>query len=222
MNDPRPRLAILGGAGKFGSGMAFCWAHAGYSVVLGSRDAARAARVADELNAQLGSQLVSGTDNLQAARQGEVVVLSVPYAAQRAAADEVRSALEGKILVDVTVPLVTGAVTRVQLPPEGSVVAALQRHLGPGVRVVSAFQNVSAAQLRDVDTDFECDVIVCSDDEPAAGVVVGLAQAAGLRGFYGGPLANSVAAEALSSVLIKINRTFHAHTAGIRIIGIPE
>lgn len=222
MTDNRPTLAILGGTGKEGGGLAFRWAHAGHKVILGSRSAEKAAQVAGELNTLLGRQMLSGADNLSAASDAEIIVLTVPYAAQKTTIDEVRAALAGKILIDVTVPLVPPKVNRVQLPSDGSAVESLQRHLGAGVRVVSAFQNVSAHHLKDLDHDVECDVLVCSDDKEAAEVGIGLAKAAGLRGFYAGPLANSVVAEALTSVLITINQRYKVPGAGIRITGVPE
>jgi NADPH-dependent F420 reductase len=222
MTDTRPTLAVLGGTGAEGSGLAFRWAHAGHKVILGSRSAEKAVQAAGELNALLGRQAVSGSDNLAAAREAEIVVLTVPYAAQRSTIEDVRTALVGKILIDVTVPLVPPKVSRVQLPADGSAVASLQKHLGPEVRVVSAFQNVSAHHLKDLHHDVECDVLVCSDDKEAAETAIGLAKAVGLRGIYAGPLANSVVAEALTSVLITINQRYKIPGAGIRITGIPD
>lgn len=174
------------------------------------------------LAAQSGGD-VTGAANAEAAAQGEVVVLAVPYAAQAALAEAVRPQLEGKILVDVTVPLVLPKVARVQLPGGGSAVEALQTRLGPGVRVVSAFQNVSAHQLSALGHEVECDVLVCGDDEAAREAVCELARGAGLRAWQAGVLANSAAAEALTSVLIFINKRYKVpQGAGIRITGIPD
>lgn len=222
MTDTRLTLAVLGGTGAEGGGLAFRWAHAGHKVILGSRAAEKAQKAAEELNKDLGRQVVSGADNLSAAQEAEVVILTVPYAAQRSTIEDVRSALAGKILIDVTVPLVPPKVSRVQLPADGSAVESLQKHLGPEVRVVSAFQNVSAHHLKDLDHEVECDVLVCSDDNEAAEVAIRLAKEAGLRGIYAGPLANSVVAEGLTSVLISINRRYKIPAAGIRITGIPD
>jgi hypothetical protein len=221
MSD-KPTLAVLGGTGAEGSGLAFRWAHAGYPVIIGSRSAERAQDGAGELNKLLGRDIVRGMDNLSAAREAQIVILTVPYAAQRPTITDVASALEGKILVDVTVPLVPPKVNRVQLPAEGSAVEAIQKMLGAGVRVVSAFQNVSAHHLKDLHHDVECDVLVAGDDIPAREQVIELANAVGLRGIHAGPLCNSVVAEALTSVLITINQRYKIPGAGIRITGLPE
>jgi NADPH-dependent F420 reductase len=220
MADGKPVLAILGGTGKEGSGLAARWAAAGYEVVIGGRDAARAQAVAAELAAEIPGAKISGADNGAAAAAGEIVVLTVPFAAQRPTALAVADALQGKILVDVTVPLVPPKVNRVQLPEGGSAVVALQKALGEGVRVVSAFQNISAHHLRDLDHDLDCDVLVASDDIAAREAVIALAKAARLRGFHAGPLCNSVVAEALTSVLISINQRYKVPSSGIRITGL--
>jgi NADPH-dependent F420 reductase len=217
-----PRLAILGGTGREGSGLAARWAHAGYAVTLGSRSAERAAAGAAALNELIGGDRIAGADNLAAAVGADIVVLTVPYSAQQSTVSEVRAALEGKILIDVTVPLVPPKVSRVQLPPEGSAVVAVQRLLGPGVRVVSAFQNVSAHHLKDLGHALDCDVLVCGDDRPACEAAIALAKAAGMRAWHAGPLANSVVSEGLTSVLIAINQRYKVASAGIRITGVPD
>lgn len=217
MNDRKPVIAILGGTGHEGGGLARRWARAGYPVVLGSRDAARAAETAAELPGE-----VSGTDNLAAATRGEIVVLAVPWSAQISTLKSVATALAGKILIDVTVPLVPPKVSRVQLPPEDSAVVAAQTLLGPEVKVVSAFQNISAHVLADDAASVDCDVLVCGDDEAARETVVKLAEVAGMRAFHAGPLANSVAAEALTSVLIFLNRRHKVPGSGIRITGLGD
>lgn len=222
LSNSLPTLAILGGTGNEGSGLAFRWGHGGHKVILGSRSSDKAMQVAEELNALLGRPMFRGADNLSAAKEADIVVLTVPYAAQKPTVIEVRDALEGKILVDVTVPLVPPKVSRVQLPPEGSAVEAVQRLLGPGVKVVSAFQNVSAHHLKDLDFQVDCDVLVAGDDKEACDIVIDLAKTAGLRAWHAGPLANSVVAEALTSVLISINRHYKVPSAGIRITGVPE
>ena len=214
------RIAVLGGTGKEGSGLAYRWALAGHEVVIGSRDAAKAAAGAVELNQLLdGKAVVRGASNLEAA-QAAVVVLTVPYAAQLATAQSVASQLNGKILVDVTVPLMPPKVDRVQLPNGESAVVALQRQLGATVKVVSAFQNVSATHLKDPAHKVDCDVLVCGDDADAREVVIGLAHDAGLRAWHAGVLANSIASEALTSVLIAINKRYKVAGSGLRITGI--
>ena len=216
-------IAVLGGSGKEGSGLAFRWAHAGHHVTIGSRDAAKAAAAAAELDTLLaGRATVKGTDNLSAARAAQLVVLAVPYAAQRETAMSVRDALEGKVLVDVTVPLAPPKVDRVQLPGAGSAVQQLQADLGAGVKVVSAFQNVSAVHLKDPSHPIDCDVLVCGDDADARELVVGLARDAGIAAWHAGVLANSAASEALTSVLIAINKRYKVPGSGIRITGLPR
>jgi NADPH-dependent F420 reductase len=218
----RTLIGILGGTGKEGSGLALRWALKGHEVIVGSRSAEKADAAAVELNRLLaGRGSVRGAVNREAAQAASVVVLAVPYEAQAATAEEVRNCLPGKILVDVTVPLAPPRVDSVQLPEGGSAVVALQRRLGSGVRVVSAFQNVSAVHLKDPDHKIECDVLVCSDDTEARATVVGLARDAGLRAWHAGPLANSVAAEALTSVLIAINKRYKVPASGIQITGVP-
>ena len=215
-------IGLLGGTGKEGSGLAYRWALAGHEVVLGSRDADKASARAVELNQLLvGKAVVRGASNQEAA-QAAVVVLTVPYAAQLATVDSVAAQLAGKILIDVTVPLMPPKVDRVQLPNGESAVVVLQRRLGTQVKVVSAFQNVSATHLKDAAHEVDCDVLVCGDDADARDVVIGLARDAGLRAWHAGVLANSVASEALTSVLIAINKRYKISGSGLRITGVPR
>ena len=198
------------------------WAAAGHPVIIGSRDAERAHAAAEALMGQAAGSSITGTDNRTAAERCDIAVLTVPYAAHRATLNGVRNALRHKILVDVTVPLMPPKVARVQLPPQTSAAMAAQALLGPEVRVVSAFQNVSAHLLETVGAPVDCDVLICGDDKEAREVVVALAGAAGMRGIHGGVLANSVAAEALTSVLIFINGRYKTKAAGIRFNGIAD
>lgn len=223
MSADKATIAVLGGTGKEGGGLALRWAHAGHRVLIGSRAAERAEEAASAMRATLGSaaSLCSGT-NRDVAAEAEIVVLSVPYAAQQATAEEVADLLQGKILIDVTVPLVPPKVSRVQLPEGGSAVEALQRKLGEGVRVVSAFQNISAHHLTKLDEVMDCDVLVCADDAAAADAVVALSEEIGLTAWNAGPLANSAVAEGLTSVLIALNRRYKVPGAGIRITGVPR
>lgn len=215
-------IAVLGGTGHEGRGLAMRWAAAGHPVIIGSRDAERGRAAASALMQKVAESSITGTDNHAAAGRCDIAVLTVPYAAHRETLNGVRNALRHKILVDVTVPLVPPKVARVQLPPETSAAMAAQALLGPEVRVVSAFQNVSSHLLKTVGAAVDCDVLVCGDDKEAREVVVALAAAAGMRGIHGGVLANSVAAEALTSVLIFINGRYKTKAAGIRITGIAE
>lgn len=191
-------------------------------MVIGSRDAAKAEAAATALASATGSHdaaaRVSGADNLEAARRGEIVILTVPAASQAATLSEIAPAVTGKILVDTTVPLVPPKVMRVQLPAEGSAAVRAQKTLGEGVRVVSAFHNVAAHKLA-TDDPVECDVLVFGDDRAAREAVLPIVTACGLRGLHGGVLANSAAAEALTSVLIFLNKTYAVDGAGLRITG---
>lgn len=215
-------IAVLGGTGQEGSGLAFRWAHAGHRVIIGSRDAGKAAAMAQQLGERIAPRTVEGQSNQEAAARAEIVVVAVPYAAQRQTVESVRNELAGKILIDVTVPLVPPKVSRVHIPPGGSAVEAMQQLLGPSTRVVSAFQNVSAHYLHDLSCDNYCDVLVCGDDKEAREVAIRLAKDAGLRGLHAGPLVNSAATEALTAVLIAINRHYKVPAAGLRITGCKD
>jgi len=218
MTATLPVVGILGGTGALGKGLAIRWAAAGYPIVIGSREAAKAEAAASSLSAGTRAVAVRGMDNLAAAHVAEIAVVTVPFATHLAILGEVRSELSGKILIDTTVPLMPPKVATVQLPPEGSAAVAAQRLLGPKVRVVSAFQNVAAHKLQ-AGQPIDCDVLVCGDDKAAREAVIGMATAIGLRGIDAGPLANSAAAEALTSILIGINRRYKVDGAGIRITG---
>ena len=218
----KPTIGILGGTGHEGKGLALRWANAGYPIVIGSRNPERACMTAAEIAAKTIGASVAGAGNAAAAERATICVLTVPYAAHRATLETVQQALSGKILIDVTVPLRPPKVTRVQLPPEGSAAVAAQAMLGPDVKVVSAFQNVSAHFLKSADSFVDCDVLVCGDDQDARESVAALVRAAGMRGIQGGALANSAAAEALTSVLIFLNARYEIKNSGIRFTGIPD
>jgi NADPH-dependent F420 reductase len=217
-----PIISVIGGTGQLGAAIARRLALAGARIVIGSRDAARAEAAAAGLAAETGAHdaasRVVGADNLEAARRGDIVILTVPAASQAASLAEIAPALAGKILVDTTVPLVPPKVMRVQLPPEGSAAIRAQKMLGEGVRVVSAFHNVAAHKLA-TDETVECDVLVFGDDRAARQAVLPIVEACGLRALHGGVLANSAAAEALTSVLIFLNKTYGVDGAGLRITG---
>lgn len=217
---PLITIAVLGGTGHEGSGLAYRWAHSGYEVIIGSRSLEKAQNAAAELNALLGRNAVRGMLNADAAAAADIVVLTVPYAAHRATLESVREQVQGKILVDVTVPLQPPNITVVALPPGRSAAEEAQALLGPNVRVVSAFQNVSATHLKDLGHPVDCDVLICGDDAEAKAQVIALAQAAGMRGIDAGPLANAIVAESLTPVLVGINKRYKVKGAGIRITGI--
>lgn len=210
-------VAVLGGTGKEGAGLAKRWALNGYRVVIGSRDAERAQTRAAEMNEEIGGEYLSGLVNEEATQAADIVVLSVPYTAHKATLESVKPYLDGKVLVDVTVPLQPPQVRTVHLPEGGAAALEAQAYLGDGVTVISAFQNVSAEKLKDPDTEVNCDVLVCGDNADAKASVIRLVEAAGMKGIDAGPLANAVAAEALTPVLLHINKTYKVKGAGIRI-----
>ena len=216
-----PKLAVLGGTGDQGSALALRWAIASYPVTLGSRSLERARNVADRLSRQHCGVTLEAAKNRDAAAAADIVVLTVPFSVQSATVEEVCDVLDGKILIDVTVPLMPPKVARVQLPDGGSAVVGIQKRLGSSVKVVSAFQNVSAEHLKNIDKPIDCDVLVCGDDVGARNEAIKLAEAARMRGIHSGPLVNSVAAEALTSVLIGINKRYKVAGAGISITGLP-
>ncbi|HXL47315.1 MAG TPA: NADPH-dependent F420 reductase [Xanthobacteraceae bacterium] len=216
----RPTIAVIGGTGELGSALAKRWASAGYPVVLGSRSKQKAQAAAEKMSAEVGVASVTGEDNRAAAAAADIVVVAVPYASHESILDEIKPAVAGKIVVDAVVPLVPPKVSVVKLPPDGSAALIAQRLLAGTARVQAAFHNVSAAKLHSSGT-VDCDVLVFGDDQAARAVVIELADAAGTRGIDGGPLANSAAAEALTSVLIGINRRYKVEGAGIRVTGLP-
>jgi 8-hydroxy-5-deazaflavin:NADPH oxidoreductase len=210
---PGETIAVIGGTGKLGAAIARRLGKAGRKVIIGSRSAQSAERVAAELGFGL-----TGLANADAAMAGGILIVTVPFAAQEQTLAEIAPHVAGKIVVDTTVPLVPPKVMRVQLPPEGSAAQRAQKLLGPDVKVVSAFHNVAAHKLA-TDQDIACDVLVFGDDKGARGEVVALVAQTGLRGIHGGALANSAAAEAMTSVLIFINKTYQVDGAGVLITG---
>jgi len=226
MSDSQlPVLAVLGGTGDLGAGLVLRWATAGYRVIVGSRKRDKAEAAVVEFSGVLAQRGVrdphlEAMPNAEAAAAADIVVLTVPFAHQESTLREVQPALAGKILVDVTVPLVPPKVARVQLPPAGSAGQAAQALLGDEVAVVSAFQNVPANRLRE-QGPVDCDVLLSGNSIDARAAVIRLVEAAGMRGLHAGLIYNAAAAEALTSVLININRQYGIH-AGIRVTGLPE
>ena len=219
------KIAILGGTGNEGFGLGFRWAAAGHEIIIGSRSAERGAEAATEMVATLEAAdkktAVSGTDNLTASQQADLVVLSVPYAAQEATLAAVDTALADKILLTVVAPLGPTKKARVWRPPSGlSAAEEAQAQVGDSCIVVAAFQNVSAHHLTDLDHTIDCDVLVCGDKGDSKQTVIQLCQDAGMRGINAGALQNAAVAEGLTAVLIAINITNKVKDAGIRITGI--
>ena len=220
-----PVLAILGGTGDLGTGLARRWAQAGYRVIIGSRTLEKAEAARSDLREVMAERGIGDIDveameNLAAASAADVITLTVPFGHQASTLEYVAAALAGKILIDVTVPLVPPKVGRVQLPESGSAGQIAQDLLGEEVAVVSAFQNVAAQHLQE-GHGLDCDVLVCGNKKEARSQVIKLVEAAGMRGFHAGPINNAAAAEALTSVLITINRQYKCH-AGISITGLDH
>ena len=211
-------IAIIGGTGVLGSGLARRWAAAGHGVTIGSRDPQRARKAAADVNDRLGRDAIGGLGNAQAAAGAEIAVLTVPYASHGAILNAINDAVQGKIVIDATVPLMPPKVRRVHLPPGGSVAKAAQDRLGDGVRVVSALQTVAADRLAG-DGALHGDVLVCGNDVKAREIVVSLVESLGLKGWHAGPLDNAVVAESLVPALIFINARYKLDGAGIRIVG---
>ena len=223
MADNKLCIAILGGTGELGTGLARRWTQAGYDVIIGSRTQEKAQEALIQLQAIMvergaNADHVQAMDNVAAAQAADIVALTVPFAHQTSTLETVKDALSGKILIDVTVPLVPPKVARVQLPEGGSAGQIAQDFLGESVHVVSAFQNVAAYHLQE-GQGLECDVLVTGDNLAARGKVIELIEAIGMRGLHAGPICNSAAAEALTSLLIVMNKRYKTH-AGIRITGI--
>jgi len=207
------RIAVIGGTGKLGAAIARRLAKAGRTVTIGSRSAATAtARAAD-----LGFG-IAGAGNADAARTSDIIIVTVPFDAQATTLADIAPHVAGKLVVDTTVPLVPPRVMRVQLPPEGSAAVRTRQALGEGIRIAAAFHSVAAHKLI-TDDAVDCDVLVFGDDKADRMTVIDLAGAMGLRGLHGGALANAAAAEALTSVLIFLNKTYRVDGAGIRITG---
>lgn len=214
-------IAILGGTGDLGTGLAIRWSKAGYKIVIGSRTLTKAQAAVADLEKISPTTPAAAMENADAAAEGDIVVLTVPAEHQISTLETVKSGLFGKILIDVTVPLVPPKVGTVQLPPEGSAGKRAQDFLGDDVHVVTAFQNVAAHLLKE-DVTIECDVLVAGNKRSARDKVIQLAQQAGMTGWHAGPIENSAAAEALTSVLIQINRRHDIAHSGLQIVGQSE
>ncbi len=218
MENTSETIAILGGTGDLGTGLAIRWSKAGHKIIIGSRTLEKAQTAVANLQRISPETPAEAMENKDAAAAGNIVVLTVPAEHQISTLDTVKAGLAGKILIDVTVPLVPPKVGTVQLPPEGSAGKRAQDFLGEDVMVVSAFQNVAAHLLQE-DVKIECDVLVAGDKKAARDKVIDLAAQAGMNGWHAGPIANAAAAEALTSILITINRRHDISHSGIQIVG---
>lgn len=206
-------IAVIGGTGDLGSAIARRLAKAGRTVIIGSRAADSAVTAAEKLGFGL-----TGMANEDAAKSADIAIVTVPFSAQEGTLASIAPHVQGKIVVDTTVPLVPPRVMRVQLPAEGSAAVRAQGLLGDGVTLVSAFHSVAAHKLI-TDEEVACDVLVFGDDKAARAKVITLVSDCRLRGLHAGALVNSAAAEALTSILIFLNKTYAVDGAGIQITG---
>ena len=216
------KIAVLGGTGREGKGLSYRWLKSGHSIVIGSRNEEKAVNAANEIASILGEEFqqnISGMTNEQAAKAADIIVMTVPYAVHRAMCETIKPFVDGKIVIDVTVPLVPPKVTKVQMPEAGSASMEAQLIFGENIQVVAAFQNISYEHLLK-DDDVNCDVLVCGNKKIARETVLQLVLDAGLVGWDAGPLANAVVVEGMTSILIGINKQFGTQSAGIKIIGV--
>lgn len=218
-------IAILGGTGDLGTGLARRWVQAGYPVIIGSRTQEKAEAAVENMSEVMGERgiddvNVRAMENLEAAKSADIVAITVPFSHHASTLEYIKPAMQGKILIDVTVPLVPPKVARVQLPEQGSAGQIAQELLGEDVNVVSAFQNVAAHHLQE-GHGLNCDVLVCGNKKVARAKVIELVEAAGMRGIHAGPINNAAAVEAMTSVLIFINKQYKCHS-GVKITDLPD
>lgn len=213
------KIAILGGTGQLGPGLALRWAHFGHEVIIGSRQAEKAQATAAELNAELGKDSIAGMENAEAAKQAEICVLTVVQDAHQPALESVKVALQGKILIDTTARLNFPALT----PPTAPAAAQIaQELLGPPVRVVAAFQTVPAASLRkNFKEHLDSDVLVCTDDTATAEQVMALARDAGLQAYFAGTLDKAIVVEGITSILVSMNKYYKTRHGTLKVAGVP-
>jgi len=217
------KIAILGGTGEQGPGLALRWAKAGEEVIIGSRQKEKGEKVAVELNQELGKELIRGTDNVSAAAAADIIVLTVPYSAHVGTLESVKEQCKGKIFVDVSVPLDPDNPRRVIMPAAGSASEEAQQVLGPDVKVVCALQNISAHLLRDVTAEIDCDVLVCGDKDARPTVMQLINKiGGGIKAVNAGPLEAARQIEPITALLIRLNILNKVHSAGIRLTGLPK
>lgn len=224
MDSYKEIIAIIGGTGKEGKGLAYRWVKAGYEVIIGSRRIEKARSAANEL-AELVDKahrgLLSGAENNDAARKGDIIVLTVPFEFHKSMLEQLKSFVQEKVVLDVTAPLVPPKVSVINIPENGSAAKNAHMILGENVKVISAFQNISFELLMS-DDPIDCDVLVCGSNKTARKIGLRLVEDAGLQGWDAGPLENSIVAEGLTSILIRINKKYKCHSSGLRITGIER
>lgn len=222
--DHKITIGIIGGTGKEGKGLAFRWCRAGYPVIIGSRDENKATSAKNELlenYSELNGKQLDARINEDAVKLSEVCVLTIPYQFHEEMIMKLKPLLIGKYLIDVTVPLVSPKVSVITIPPDGSAALHAQKLLGDQTKVISAFQNISFELLLSKEP-IECDVLICGYDKESRSIGVQLARDAGLVAWDAGPLENSIVSEGLTSILIRINKEFGTHSAGIQLTGVPR
>jgi 8-hydroxy-5-deazaflavin:NADPH oxidoreductase len=215
-------IAIIGGTGKEGNALAARFARAGVRVIIGSREAARGSTAAREMAGRLGVEQIEGTSNREAAEKADVVLLAVPYEGIRVILQDLHGAVQGKTVINIASSIDPEKKSRAKLPPAGSTTAEVQEFFGENVKVVAAFQNISPERLEALEEPVDSDVLVCGGDRDTRTAVVELIRKIGVDSFDAGVLANAVALETLTAVLIAVNIRYKVKGAGIRITGIPR
>lgn len=215
-------IALIGGTGKEGNALAFRFAKAGVRVLIGSRDAMKAQTAATEMNQRIGASSVEGYSNRDAATKADIVLLSVPFDGMKPILEDLRQAVQGKIVINIASSLDPERKSRAKIPAAGSTTAEVQQFFGDAAKVVAAFQNISPEKLESVDEKIDCDVLVCGGDKASREIVIDLIRKIGIDAFDAGVLANAVAVEALTAVLIAVNIKYKVKGAGIRLVGVPR
>jgi NADPH-dependent F420 reductase len=213
------KIAVIGGTGNLGYGLALRFGNAGHLVIIGSRTAEKAVAAAAEANGHLGREAVQGLENGAAASAADLVIVAVPFEAQEATLAAIREAVQGKVVVDATVPLASGDPTRAEMPPEGSAAERAQRLL-PGANVIAAFHHVGAKALTNLQKPIDTDVLVCGDNQEAKSVVMPLMEALGTRGIDCGPLRHAQALERITPLLIGLNIRYKKRHTGLKLTGL--
>lgn len=214
-------IAVLGGTGKQGKGLAYRWAKAGYKILIGSRTPEKAVKTASEIMEKLeGASSLVGTSNREAAEIANIVVLTVPYEAHKETLENIKDAIQGKLIIDVTVPLEKPK-NKFRPAAGGSAILEAKAILGEDVQVVAAFQNI-APDLLTSDNELDCEVLITGSSKAARIEAIKLVEAAGLIGWDAGPIENSTVVEGLTSILININKQYGSTHAGIKITGVER
>ncbi len=215
-----PTLAIIGGTGKEGNALAARFAQAGVPVLIGSRDVAKAQSAAAAMNARLGTH-VEGYANRDAASRADIVLLAVPHDGMPPILQDLRDAVQNKIVINIASSLDPERKSRAKIPAAGSVTAEIQQFFGDAVKVVAAFQNIAPEKLEGTE-QIDSDVLVCGGDKESRERVIDLIRRIGIDAFDAGAIQNAVAVESLTAALIAINIRYKVKGAGIRITGVPR